>query len=327
MYGRVFVTRPAFDEAVELLNRNTKLTLNNEDRVLSKTELIGHLRDAEGVLSLLTDIIDREVLEAAPRLKVVANFAVGYNNIDLEAATRLGIVVTNTPGVLTETTADFAWALLMAVARRVVEADRFVREKKFKVWGPKMFLGHDIFGKTLGIVGLGRIGQAVARRAAGFSMKIVFHDSQPVGKDTVKELGAQEASLEEVCRISDFISVHVPLLPETKHLFNDRTFAWMKPGCIIVNTSRGPVIEEMSLVRALTNGRIAGAGLDVYEQEPDIVPDLLKMDNVVLAPHIASASYETRAKMCMMAAESLVATLKGERPRNLVNPDVWERKR
>jgi glyoxylate reductase len=190
-----------------------------------------------------------------------------------------------------------------------------------------MFLGYDIFGKTLGIVGLGRIGQAVARRAAGFNMKIVFHDSQPVANDIVKELGAREASLEEVCRVSDFISVHVPLLPETKHLFNDRTFGWMKPGCIIVNTSRGPVIEEMSLVRALANGRIAGAGLDVYEHEPDIVPELLKMDNVVLAPHIASASYETRAKMCMMAAESLVATLKGERPRNLVNPEVWERKR
>jgi glyoxylate reductase len=327
MYGRVFVTRPAFDEAMELLDRNTKLTCNNEDRVLSKTELIGYLREAEGVLSLLTDLIDREVLEAAPHLKVVSNFAVGYNNIDLEAATGLGIVVTNTPGVLTETTADFAWALLMAAARRMVEADRFVREKKFKVWGPKMFLGHDVFGKTLGIVGLGRIGQAVARRAAGFSMKILFHDSQPVGEDIVKELRVQQTSLEELCRVSDFISVHVPLLPETRHLFNDRTFGWMKRGCIIVNTSRGPVIEERSLVRALTNGRIAGAALDVYEHEPDIEAELLKMDNVVLAPHIASASYETRAKMCMMAAESLLATLKGERPANLVNPDVWERRR
>jgi len=325
--ARVYVTRPIFDQCVERLKHEVHVEVNSDERVLSKSELISHLREADGALTLLTDIINREVLEACPGLKVVANFAVGFNNVDIEAATELGVIVTNTPGVLTETTADFAWTLLMAAARRVVEADRFARAGKFKMWGPKMFLGHDVYGKTLGLIGLGRIGQAVARRASGFNMKVVFHDAEPIPEQVLQDLRVTPVPLEELLRISDFISVHVPLLAETKHLLSDRTFAMMKPTCVVVNTSRGPVVDEKALVRALKNGKIAAAALDVFEREPEIEPELFDIDNVVIAPHIASASHETRLKMCMMAAENLLASLKGNRPPNLVNPEVWGKRR
>ena len=327
MTARVYVTRPIFDQGVERLKREVHVEVNSDERVLSKSELISHLREADGALTLLTDIINREVLDACPRLKVVANFAVGFNNVDIEAATERGVIVTNTPGVLTETTADFAWTLLMAAARRVVEADRFARAGKFKMWGPKMFLGHDVYGKTLGLIGLGRIGQAVARRASGFNMKVVFHDAEPIPEQVLQDLRVTPVPLEELLRISDFISVHVPLLAETKHLLSDRTFAMMKPTCVVVNTSRGPVVDEKALVRALKNGKIAAAALDVFEREPEIEPELFDIDNVVIAPHIASASHETRLKMCMMAAENLLASLKGNRPPNLVNPEVWGKRR
>jgi len=325
--ARVYVTRPIFDQCVERLKHEVHVEVNSDERVLSKSELISHLREADGALTLLTDIINREVLEACPGLKVVANFAVGFNNVDIEAATELGVIVTNTPGVLTETTADFAWTLLMAAARRVVEADRFARAGKFKMWGPRMFLGHDVYGKTLGLIGLGRIGQAVARRASGFNMKVVFHDAEPIPEQVLQDLRVTPVPLEELLRISDFISVHVPLLAETKHLLSDRTFAMMKPTCVVVNTSRGPVVDEKALVRALKNGKIAAAALDVFEREPEIEPELFDIDNVVIAPHIASASHETRLKMCMMAAENLLASLKGNRPLNLVNPEVWGKRR
>jgi len=325
--ARVYVTRPIFDQCVERLKHEVHVEVNSDERVLSKSELISHLREADGALTLLTDIINREVLEACPGLKVVANFAVGFNNVDIEAATELGVIVTNTPGVLTETTADFAWTLLMAAARRVVEADRFARAGKFKMWGPRMFLGHDVYGKTLGLIGLGRIGQAVARRASGFNMKVVFHDAEPIPEQVLQDLRVTPVPLEELLRISDFISVHVPLLAETKHLLSDRTFAMMKPTCVVVNTSRGPVVDEKALVRALKNGKIAAAALDVFEREPEIEPELFDIDNVVIAPHIASASHETRLKMCMMAAENLLASLKGNRPPNLVNPEVWGKRR
>jgi glyoxylate reductase len=323
----VYVTRPIFEETLEKLKREVDVHINPDDRVLEKTELIGHLRDADGAISLVTDTIDREVLESAPRLKVVSSVAVGVNNVDLEAATRAGVVVTNTPGVLTETTADFAWTLLMAAARRLVEADRFMRAGKFKAWGPKMLLGYDVFGKTLGLVGLGRIGQAMARRAAGFDMKVIFHDPEPIADDLVRALGVRRVPVEELFRASDFVSLHVPLLPETHHLVNDRTLAMMKPTCIVVNTSRGQVVEERALARALREKRIAAAAIDVYEREPEIEPGLLELDNIVLAPHIGSASHETRLKMCMMAADNLLSTLKGLRPPNLVNTEVWETRR
>jgi len=324
---KVYVTRPVFDEAIDRLRREFEVELNSEDRILAKQELIAHLRDKDGALTLLTDAIDLELLQSTPRLKVVANFAVGFNNVAVDSATKLGVVVTNTPGVLTETTADFAWTLLMAAARRVVEADKFARAGKFKAWGPKMFLGYDIYGKTLGLVGLGRIGQAVARRAAGFNMRVVFHDPESIPDRIIKELGVTRLPFDELLRVSDFISLHVPLFPETHHLLNDHTFALMKPTCIVINTSRGPVVDEKALGRAVRNGKIAGAGLDVFEREPEIEPELFAMENVILAPHIASASHETRLRMCMMAVDNLIAALKGERPPNLVNPEVWNKRR
>ena len=323
----IFVTRPIFDEVLERLRREAHVEVNAEDRVLPKNELIARLREADGVMTLLTDTVDRDLLDAAPRLKVVSNVAVGYNNVDVDSATQLGIMITNTPGVLTETTADFAWALLMAAARRVVEGDSYTRAKKFKVWDLRMFLGHDVFGKTLGIVGFGRIGQAVARRAKGFGMRIVICGSERVPDAVIRDLGAERLPADDVFRVSDFISLHVPLSETTKHLLNDRTFAMMKPECIVVNTSRGPVIDEKALVRALKQGRIAAAALDVFEREPEIEPELLEMDNVVLAPHIASASRETRLKMCDMAAGNLLAALNGQRPPNLVNSLVWDHRR
>ena len=274
---KVYVTRPAFDEAIERLKRDVDVELNPEDRILSKKELIEKLRDKDGALTLLTDTVDLEVLQSAPGLKVVANFAVGFNNVAIDAATRLGVVVTNTPGVLTETTADFAWTLLMAAARRVVEGDKFARAGKFKAWGPKMFLGHDVYGKTLGLIGFGRIGQAVARRASGFKMRVVFHDSEVIAESTIKEFGVERLPLEELLKIADFVSLHVPLLPETHHLLNDQTFALMKRTCIVINTSRGPVVDEKALVRAIRSGKIAGAGLDVFEREPEIEPELFEM--------------------------------------------------
>jgi glyoxylate reductase len=325
--AKVFITRGIFDEVVTWLKGHGDVEGNASDHVLTPQELTAAGRDADGILALLTDRIDDAVLEAWPRVRVIANFAVGYNNIDLDAATRRGVLVTNTPGVLTETTADFAWCLLMATARRVVEADRFTREGRFTAWGPRMLLGHDVFGKTLGLAGFGRIGQAVARRASCFGMRVLFYDAQPVPGEVAAGLGALPASLEQVLRESDFISLHVPLIPETHHLLDDDAFGKMKPNCIVVNTSRGPVVDEKALVRALEGGRISGAGLDVYEREPEIEDGLLASDRVVLAPHIASASHETRLRMCMMAAENLVAGLRGQRPPNLVNSAVWTAER
>src|SRR5688572_17054618 len=238
--GKVLVTKPVFPEALDFLKTQVSLDANPEDRVLSKQELISRLQGKQGAVTLLTDIIDREVLEAIPDVRILCNIAVGYNNVDVATASRLGILVTNTPGVLTETTADFAWTLLMAAARRVVEGDSFARSGEWKAWGLQMLLGHDVFGKTLGVVGFGRIGQAVARRAMGFNMSIQYYDSQPVPAGAVPQ-GVKSVSLETLFATSDFISVHVPLLPETTHLLNDKTFALMKPNCIVVNTSRGPV--------------------------------------------------------------------------------------
>jgi glyoxylate reductase len=326
MLGKVLFTKPVFPEAMEFLKSQVSIDANLEDRVLSKQELISRLQGRQGAVTLLTDIVDREVLESIPDVRIICNIAVGFNNVDIENASRLGILVTNTPGVLTETTADFAWTLLMAAARRIVEGDSFARSGEWKAWGLQMLLGNDVFGKSLGIVGFGRIGQAVARRAMGFNMKIQYYDSQPVPPEAVPP-GVQAVSLDQLLSTSDFISVHVPLLPETTHLLNDKTFAMMKPNCVVVNTARGPVVDEKALARALKSGKIAAAGLDVFEREPEIEPTLLGLQNVVLAPHIASASRETRLKMCMMAAENLVAGLKGERPPNLVNPEALGNRR
>jgi glyoxylate reductase len=327
MPQKIYVTRAVFEEALVELRQEAHVEMSTDDRPLSKAEVMERLRDVDGAMTMLTDPIDREVLSACPRLKITSNVAVGFNNIDTAVATELGVMASNTPGVLTETTADFAWALLMAAARRVVEGDVFTRAGKWKAWSPTMLLGRDVHGKTLGIVGFGRIGQAMARRAAGFNMKVIFHNRGRVDDSVLRKLDAEPVSFEELLGMSDFISLHVPLSAETTHLLNDRAFALMKPACIVVNTARGPVIDEKALVRALKNKQIAGAGLDVFENEPQVEPDLLSMANVVLAPHIGSGSYETRLKMCMMAAANLLAWLRGQRPPNLVNPEVWNRRR
>src|SRR5262245_10209400 len=265
MQPKIYITRAVVEDALTELRREGQVEVSSDDGPLSKAEVIERLRDVDGAMTMLTDPIDRDVLTACPELKITSNVAVGYNNIDIAAATELGVMATNTPGVLTDTTADFAWALLMAAARRVVEGDAFTRAGKWRAWSPTMLLGRDVHGKTLGILGLGRIGQAMARRAAGFNMKVIFYNPRPVADSIVRELGAQQVSFEELLQTSDFISVHVPLAAATTHLLNARAFVMMKPTCIVVNTARGPVVDEKALVEALKNKQIAGAGLDVFE--------------------------------------------------------------
>jgi glyoxylate reductase len=281
--------------------------------------------DVEGLLSLLTDKIDVELMDKAPKLKVISNYAVGFDNVDIAAATKRGIVVGNTPGVLTETTADFAFTLLMSAARRVVEGDKMVRAGKWKTWGPMTLLGQDIHGSTLGIVGLGRIGAAIARRAKGFGMKLMYYNviRQP---ETEKEFGIEFVDLNKIFAESDFITLHTNLTPQTYHLIGAEQLKKMKKNCILINSSRGPIIDNMALAEALRNGTIAYAALDVTEPEP--IPSdhpLLKLNNVIIAPHIASASVATRAKMALLAADNLIAGLKGEMPTNPVNPEAMKR--
>ena len=319
----VFVTRRIPEPGLDLLRTACDVVVNEEDRVLSKAEIIDGVKGKDALLCLLTDEIDAEVLDSNPGLKVVANYAVGYNNIDVEAATRRKIPVTNTPGVLTETTADFAWALLMSAARRVVESDRFTRAGLFKGWAPMLFLGCDVYAKTLGIVGFGRIGEAVSRRALGFSMEVLYYDDRRRDPDEEERLGVSYVPFAELLRRSDFISIHVPLLDSTRHMFGEAEFRAMKKTAILINTSRGPVVDERALVAALKARQIAGAGLDVYEDEPRLGPGLAELDNVVLAPHIASATVETRTRMAVMAAENVLAAIRGEVPPNIVNREVF----
>lgn len=287
--------------------------------------LLEKVKNVEALVPLLSDKINAELLNNAPNLRIVSQLAVGFDNIDLQEATRRGIYVTNTPEVLTDTTADFAWTLLMAVARRVVEADRYVRTGQWKVgWHPAMMQGRDIYGATIGIVGAGRIGYAMAKRASGFSMKILFYDVIP-RPEMEKDFGAKKVDLDTLLKESDFVTVHVPLMKETQHLMNSDRLKLMKKTAYLINNSRGPVVDEKSLYEALENGTIAGAGLDVFEQEPTpLTNPLLKLHNVVVAPHISSASYETRSRMAEMVAENLVAFFEGKKPPNLVNADVMK---
>ncbi|HPC78062.1 MAG TPA: D-glycerate dehydrogenase [bacterium] len=323
---KVYITRRIPEPGIEMIRKEHDVEVNPYDRVLTREELLQAVKGRDGILCLLTDKIDAEVFDAAgPQLKVVSNYAVGYDNIDVDEATKRGIVVTNTPGVLTETTADLAWALIMSVARRIVEADKFTRAGKYEGWAPMLFLGQDVHGKTLGIVGMGRIGQAVARRAKGFNMKVLYNDIRRIPEELEKELNATFASMDEVIENSDFISLHTYLSPETYHLINEEKLKRMKKTAYLINTSRGPVIDEAALVKALKEGWIAGAGLDVYEFEPKLVPGLAECENAVLLPHIASASVETRTKMATMAAENLLAVLAGRMPPNPVNPEVMKK--
>jgi glyoxylate reductase len=327
---RILMTQLAPKVAVERLQSalgpSGTLDINPDaDRIWSKSELIERLREGnyDGLYCMLTNPIDGEVLDAAPGLKVIANMAVGYNNIDVQEATRRGIAVSNTPGVLTDTTADFAWTLIMASARRLVESDRFLRAGRFHGWGPLMMVGHDVHGKTLGIIGFGRIGRAVAKRATGFDMKVLYHDKYAADPDTERALNARSVSMDELLSQSDFVTIHTDYNPETHHLISAPQLATMKPTAHLINTARGPIVDEVALASALKDGTIAGAGLDVYEREPQVHPALFALENVVLAPHIASASLDTRNSMALTAADNILAALRGERAPDCVNPEVY----
>jgi glyoxylate reductase len=316
----VVVTRAVPKEALELLAAHAVVDANVADVGYTPEELISHARPADAMVALLTDRVGEPLFAAAPRLKVVANVAVGYDNIDVAAAAKRGIVVTNTPGVLTDATADFAWALLLAVARNVVPADRYVRDLKFREWMMMEFHGAELAGRTLGIAGFGRIGQAVARRGRGFGMHVIYTNPRRVAQSIEEELGARFVDKEALVATSDVLSLHVPLNPATRHFLSDTEFALMKPSAYVINTARGPVIDEAALARALTSGAIRGAGIDVFEREPAVDPALLAAPNAVLAPHIASATTETRTRMAMMAAENVLAVLAGAPPINPVAP-------
>ncbi len=314
---KIFYTYRIPDEGMLLL-KNYEISGNNEDRFLSKEEIIKGARDASALISLLSDRIDSEVISSLPKLKVIANYAVGYNNIDIEEAKRRKIRVTNTPGALTDATADLTMALLLATSRRIVEGDRLVREHKFEGWKPGLLKGPALKGKILGIIGMGRIGKAVAGRAKAFGMNILYHNRKPLLQSEEEELCVKHVSLEELLKSSDFISLHVPLMGETYHLLNEKRPSLLKPEAIIINTSRGAVIDEKALIKALKDGKIAGAGLDVYEEEPFVPQELIDLPNVVLLPHLGSATNEARREMAIMVGRNVAAVLEGKEPPNPV---------
>jgi len=319
---KVLVTGRLPEEVMGLIRREHLAETNEEDRPMARERLLSSVEEKEGLLCMITDGVDQELLERAPRLKMIANCGVGYDNIDVRAASARGIPVSNTPGVLTEATADLAFALILAAARRVVEGDRRTREGKFQFWAPLLFLGRDVSGKTVGIVGLGRIGRAVAQRARGFGMRILYHNRRRLAAKEESAMGAQYADLKTLLSKSDFISLHVPLTDKTRHLLGREELALLKPGAYLINTSRGPVVDEEALLGVLRQEKIAGAGLDVYENEPALTPGLTDLPNVTLLPHVGSATLETRTKMARLAAENLLAGLRGERPPNCVNADL-----
>jgi glyoxylate reductase len=314
------VTRAIPQEALDLLAVHTTVDANVADVGYTPEELISHAQSADAMVSLLTDRVGEPLFARAPKLKVVANVAVGYDNIDVAAAAQRGMTVTNTPGVLTDATADFAWALLLAVARNVLPADRYVRDGRFREWMMMEFHGAELAGRTLGIAGFGRIGQAVARRGRGFGMHVLYTNPRRVAQAIEEETGARLVDKETLIATSDVLSLHVPLNAATRHFLSDAEFALMKPSAYVINTARGPVIDEAALARALRSGAIRGAGIDVYEREPAVDPALLAAPNTVLAPHIASATTETRTRMAMMAAENVIAVLAGRPPINPVTP-------
>jgi glyoxylate reductase len=315
----VYVTRRIPEAAVRLLESAAETRVWAADVPIPRDTLLQQVQGVDGLLCLLTERIDAELLAAAPRLRVVANMAVGYDNVDVAACTARGVVATNTPGVLTETTADMAFALLMAAARRVVESERYVREGRWQTWGPMLFLGQDVHHATLGIVGLGRIGAEVARRARGFDMRVLYH-ARSRKPELERDLGVEYASLERLLRESDFVSLHVDLNPETRHLISSARLRQMKPTAVLVNTARGPVVDQRALYEALRDGIVSAAALDVTDPEPIPADDpLLDLPNVIVCPHIASASVATRTRMATLAAENLVSVLEGRRPPTPIN--------
>ena len=326
---RIFVTRNIPGNALDKLkNSGHEVIISELDRPLSAEELLEKGRGADALLTLLTDKISGEVLDAiGPQLKIVSNYAVGFDNIKVEDATQRGIVVSNTPSTeVDEAVAELTWSLMLALARRVVEADESTKRGAYKGWEPGIFLGKNLIGKSLGIVGLGGIGSMVARRAAGWQMRVLYN-KRSRDEEAEKELGVEFADIDKLFSESDFITLHVPLTDETRHMINRDAFSRMKNGVILVNTARGPIVAEQDLVNALREGKVGGAGLDVYDAEPNINPELITMENVILTPHIASATWEAREKMGQMAVDAIIKTLQGEKPEIIVNKDVWENRR
>jgi lactate dehydrogenase-like 2-hydroxyacid dehydrogenase len=323
MGSRVLVTKRIYPEAVQLLRARAEVDYIDSDDGLSAVELATRARGKQAIVSQLTDRFDAAVIDALDGVRIIANVAVGFDNIDVTAATRRKILVSNTPDVLTGTTADFAFTLMLAAARRVVEGHQFVHSGKWRTWSIDLLVGHDIHNRTLGIFGMGRIGQEMARRAAGFSMRILYHDAVRATEAIEKQFSLEFVAAETLLRESDFVSVHVPLLPSTRGMLGAAQFRMMKPTAILVNTARGPVIDEAALAEALEQRVIAGAGLDVFEAEPHVHPKLLELNNIVLAPHIASASVDTRRRMSLIAAENALAAMEGRRPPNLLNPEAF----
>jgi glyoxylate reductase len=319
---RVFVSRVIPDAGLSLLQAHFQCEIWPHDRPPTREELITACAGKDALVCLLTEKVDADVLRAMPSVKIVANVAVGYDNLDVAAGTAAGVVMTNTPGVLDDTTADLAFALMLATARRLAEADRLTRTGTWGGWGIMQLMGHDVHHATLGIVGFGRIGRGVARRARGFEMNVIYADDYPPPPEVERELSARRVALDELLRSADFVTLHTPLTPQTRHLINAASLATMKRSACLINTSRGPVVEEAALVQALRDGTIAGAGLDVYEYEPKISAELLSLPNTVLLPHIGSASYATRDKMAVMAANNVIAFFKGEKPPTALNPEV-----
>ena len=327
MKPTIFITQPVFEPVVQELSKYCTVTRNTEDGPPPRDVLFAALAGCHGVLTQLNDRMDGEAMDHAPDLRVIANIAVGYDNIDVPAATARGILVTNTPGILTDTTADMAFALLLAAARRLIEGDRFARSGQWKRWKLDLLLGTDAHHATIGIVGLGRIGQAMARRARGFAMPILYSSPRRAAPEVEQELAARHVPLETLLQESDFVSLHCPLRPDTRHLIGAPELALMKTTAILINTTRGPVVDEAALADALRQGRIRAAGLDVFEKEPEIHPGLLSLDNVVLAPHMGSGSRQTRLRMVEVAAQNLLAALRGEAPPNLLNPKALPSRR
>ena len=321
-HWKVLITRDIPQVGVDILEKYCEVEVNKEDMPLSKNEIINRLHKKQA-LCPVGDIIDSEIMDSAPDLKVIANYGVGYDNINIDSATQRGILVTNTPGVLTESVAEMTWSLLLCIARCVIEADSFIRAGKFKWTGPKMFLGTELSDKILGIIGAGRIGTEVAKKSRVFNMRVLYYDL--VENEEMKKIGGKRVELEYLLKESDFISLHVPLTSKTRHLIGEKELGLMKKTAYLINTSRGAVIDEIALVKALKEGKIAGAALDVYENEPEITEGLSDMKNVVLTPHIGSATKEAREKMAIMMAENCIAALKGEIPPNLVNPEVLKK--
>lgn len=329
MTGRpkVLVTRPIMDEPTGVLRERCDATIHENEFGIPREELLQVVTGMDAVITMLTEKVDAELLTAAgPQLKIVANHAVGFDNVNLADCTASGVMATNTPDVLTETTADTAWALMMAAARRLGEGERFLRARKPWIWGPLMMLGQDVHHKTLGIVGFGRIGQAMARRAQGFGMRAIYYDVYRPPRDIEEQYATEYREFEDLLAEADLLTIHVALTPETRHLFGAEQFRKMKSTAVLVNSSRGPVIDEAALAAALKSGEIFGAGLDVFEKEPEVHEGLLELENVVIIPHLGSATIDTRNAMGMLAVENVFAALDGLRPPTLLNPEVLEKR-